>query len=139
MIATGRTTSIRELCRLAFAHVGLDYEEHVRVDPRFLRPAEVDVLLGDASKAQAEARLDAGDEPRRHGRRDGRGRPGPAPRPARALSRRSAGAPRMTPQRILVTGAGGFVGRHLLPALAARFPAPTVLTPAFDVDRRRRR
>src|SRR3954451_41618 len=51
VIASGSTTSIREFCRLAFGHVGLNYEEHVRVDPRFLRPAEVDVLQGDASKA----------------------------------------------------------------------------------------
>ncbi len=52
VIATGHTTSIREFCRLAFGHVGLNYEEHVRIDPRFLRPAEVDVLLGDSAKAQ---------------------------------------------------------------------------------------
>ena len=52
VIATGITTSIRDLCRIAFAHAGLDYEEKVRVDPRFLRPAEVDILLGDASKAR---------------------------------------------------------------------------------------
>jgi GDPmannose 4,6-dehydratase len=52
VIASGTTTSIREFCRLAFGHVGLDYEEHVKVDPRFLRPAEVEVLLGDASKAR---------------------------------------------------------------------------------------
>ena len=52
VIATGQTTSIREFCKLAFGHVGLNYEEHVRVDRQFLRPAEVDVLLGDAGKAQ---------------------------------------------------------------------------------------
>ena len=52
VIATGVTTSIRDLCRIAFAHVGLDYEQFVKTDPRFLRPAEVDVLLGDSSKAQ---------------------------------------------------------------------------------------
>ena len=52
VIATGVTTSIRDLCRIAFAHVGLAYEDHVRTDPRFMRPAEVDVLLGDASKAR---------------------------------------------------------------------------------------
>jgi len=54
VIATGITTSIRELCRLAFSHVGLNYEDHVRTDPRFMRPAEVDVLLGDASKARQQ-------------------------------------------------------------------------------------
>jgi len=52
VIATGTTTSIRDLCRTAFAHVDLAYEDHVRTDPRFMRPAEVDVLLGDASKAR---------------------------------------------------------------------------------------
>lgn len=52
VIATGVTTSIRELCRLAFAHVGLNYEDHVKLDPRFIRPAEVDVLLGDSTKAR---------------------------------------------------------------------------------------
>jgi GDPmannose 4,6-dehydratase len=52
VIASGQTTSIRDFCRLAFSHAGLDYEEHVRVDPRFLRPAEVDVLHGDPAKAK---------------------------------------------------------------------------------------
>ncbi len=52
VIATGRTASVREFCRLAFAQVGLSMDDHVEVDPRFMRPAEVDVLHGDASKAQ---------------------------------------------------------------------------------------
>jgi GDPmannose 4,6-dehydratase len=52
VIATGVTTSIRDLCQTAFAHVGLSYQDHVRMDPRFMRPAEVDVLLGDAGKAR---------------------------------------------------------------------------------------
>src|SRR3954469_6688637 len=52
VIATGRTTSVREFCRIAFAQVGLNYEQFVTVDPKFQRPAEVDVLLGDASKAR---------------------------------------------------------------------------------------
>ena len=52
VIATGQTTSIRDLCRIAFSHVGLNFEDFVRTDPRFNRPAEVDVLLGDASKAR---------------------------------------------------------------------------------------
>jgi GDPmannose 4,6-dehydratase len=54
VVATGRTTSIRDMCALAFAHVGLKYEDHVTVDPAFLRPAEVDVLLGDPAKAKAK-------------------------------------------------------------------------------------
>ena len=52
VIATGRTTSIRELCRIAFAHAGLDWQAHVRVADRLMRPAEVEVLLGDATKAR---------------------------------------------------------------------------------------
>ncbi len=52
VVATGRTTSVREMCEIAFAHVGLNMADFVRTDPRYLRPAEVDVLLGDASKAR---------------------------------------------------------------------------------------
>ncbi len=52
VVATGRTTSVRELCRIAFGCVGLDWAEFVRTDTAYLRPAEVDVLLGDATKAR---------------------------------------------------------------------------------------
>jgi GDPmannose 4,6-dehydratase len=52
VIATGRTTSIRELCRIAFSHAGLDYQAHVTSSAALIRPAEVDVLLGDAGKAK---------------------------------------------------------------------------------------
>ncbi|MDB5297143.1 MAG: NAD-dependent epimerase/dehydratase [Phycisphaerales bacterium] len=52
VIATGKTHPVREFCRLAFAHVGLDYERYVVVDPRFYRPSEIDVLQGDATKAR---------------------------------------------------------------------------------------
>jgi GDPmannose 4,6-dehydratase len=52
VIATGVAHSVRELCRIAFARVGLDYEKHVTVDPSLYRPAEVDHLLGDATKAR---------------------------------------------------------------------------------------
>jgi GDPmannose 4,6-dehydratase len=54
VVATGRTTSVREMCRIAFAHVGLDYQEFVRPDPTFLRPAEVHALLGDPTKANTK-------------------------------------------------------------------------------------
>ena len=53
VIATGRTHAVREFVRLAFAAVGLDWERYVVVDPRFYRPAEVDLLVGDAGKARA--------------------------------------------------------------------------------------
>ncbi len=54
VVATGRTTTVRDMCRIAFEHVGLDYEKYVRIDPKFYRPAEVEVLLGDPSKAKAK-------------------------------------------------------------------------------------
>lgn len=54
VIATGETHSVRELCEVAFAAAGLRYEDHVVVDPAFLRPAEVDVLVGDATRAKRE-------------------------------------------------------------------------------------
>jgi GDPmannose 4,6-dehydratase len=52
VIATGRTHSVRDFARLAFDVVGLNWEDHVVIDPRFYRPAEVDQLVGDASKAR---------------------------------------------------------------------------------------
>jgi GDPmannose 4,6-dehydratase len=51
VISTGTTHSVAEFCRLAFDRVGLTYTRHVQVDPTFYRPAEVDVLVGDARKA----------------------------------------------------------------------------------------
>lgn len=51
VVATGRTTTVRDMCKIAFEHVGLDYEKYVVIDPKFYRPAEVDLLLGDPSKA----------------------------------------------------------------------------------------
>jgi GDPmannose 4,6-dehydratase len=64
VIATGRTVSVKDFCNLAFAHVGLKADDHIVADPRFLRPAEVEVLLGDPTKAKtklgwvAETRLE---------------------------------------------------------------------------------
>ena len=52
VIATGVSHSVRQLVETAFAHVGLDWQKYVRIDPAFLRPAEVDHLIGDASKAK---------------------------------------------------------------------------------------
>jgi GDPmannose 4,6-dehydratase len=54
VVATGEEHSVRELVEIAFERAGLDPEKHVVVDPRFLRPAEVDQLVGDASKARVE-------------------------------------------------------------------------------------
>jgi GDPmannose 4,6-dehydratase len=52
VVATGRTTSIREFCRSAFSYAGLNFEDHVVTSSSLIRPAEVDVLLGDATKAK---------------------------------------------------------------------------------------
>jgi len=51
VVATGETHSVREFCREAFDYLGLDWERHVVVDPKFYRPAEVDLLVGDPGKA----------------------------------------------------------------------------------------
>jgi GDPmannose 4,6-dehydratase len=53
VVASGETHSIRELCEIAFGHVGLDWTDHVVQDDRFYRPAEVDLLIGDPAKARA--------------------------------------------------------------------------------------
>jgi GDPmannose 4,6-dehydratase len=54
VVGTGETHTVRELCEIAFAHVGLDWTRYVRLDPRFARPAEVDVLQADATRARRE-------------------------------------------------------------------------------------
>ncbi len=54
VVATGVTTTVRDMCRIAFAHVGLDYRDFVVVDPKFYRPAEVEILLGNPAKANAK-------------------------------------------------------------------------------------
>jgi GDPmannose 4,6-dehydratase len=53
VIATGESHSVRELVEVAFGHAGLDWQKYVRLDPKLLRPAEVDHLIGDSSKARA--------------------------------------------------------------------------------------
>ena len=100
VIGTGHTWSVRELCDAAFRHVGLDYREFVKQDPRFFRPAEVDLLVADPSKARDEARLGAGTTLRAARRDDGGRGPG-------EHTRRDAMS------RFLVTGGGGFVGQWL--------------------------
>ena len=54
VVATGETHTVQELVEVAFGHVGLDWRDHVVQDERFMRPAEVDLLVGDASRARAE-------------------------------------------------------------------------------------
>jgi GDPmannose 4,6-dehydratase len=52
VVATGVTTSVREMCEIAFRHVGLPVDDHLVIDPDLFRPSEVDVLLGDPAKAK---------------------------------------------------------------------------------------
>jgi GDPmannose 4,6-dehydratase len=52
VVATGKTWTVREMCDVAFSTVGLNYQDHVTINPKFLRPAEVDLLLGDPTKAK---------------------------------------------------------------------------------------
>ncbi|MEO3386185.1 GDP-mannose 4,6-dehydratase [Mesorhizobium sp. CAU 1741] len=53
VVATGRTSTVREMCQIAFDHVGLEMDKYLVIDPAFFRPAEVDILLGDPGKAKA--------------------------------------------------------------------------------------
>ena len=52
VIATGETHTVREFLDVAFGHLGLDWKRHVKIDPRYYRPTEVDILIGDASYAK---------------------------------------------------------------------------------------
>jgi GDPmannose 4,6-dehydratase len=52
VVASGETHSVRELCEVAFSHVGLNYQDYVVQDPKLIRPAEVDLLVGDSAKAR---------------------------------------------------------------------------------------
>ena len=54
VVATGRTTTVRDMCRIAFEHVGLKMDDHLVIDPDLFRPAEVEILLGDPAKAKAK-------------------------------------------------------------------------------------
>lgn len=54
VIATGRTSTVRDMCQIAFNHVGLNYEDYIVIDPQFYRPAEVDILLGNPAKARKQ-------------------------------------------------------------------------------------
>ncbi|HKC39052.1 MAG TPA: GDP-mannose 4,6-dehydratase, partial [Gemmatimonadales bacterium] len=54
VVGTGTMHTVRDLCAAAFGHVGLEWKKYVKTDPRFVRPAEVDTLLADASRARTE-------------------------------------------------------------------------------------
>lgn len=59
VVATGKTTTVREMCRIAFRCVGLDYQEYVKIDPKYYRPSEVEILLGDPRKAKKKLKWEA--------------------------------------------------------------------------------
>ena len=121
VIGTGVAHSVRDCLDYAFAHVGLDPDDFVRIDPALIRPAEVDTLLADPRKAKAELGWTARtsfrelielmveadlEQQERADRRAARSREG-------ALSR---------PECVLVTGAAGFIGSTLCERLLARGP-----------------
>jgi GDPmannose 4,6-dehydratase len=54
VVATGETNSVRDFCQMAFSEIGLDYQDFIDIDPAYYRPTEVDILLGDASKAKSK-------------------------------------------------------------------------------------
>ena len=93
VIATGRTTSIQDLCTIAFGYAGLDPADHVKTRSDLIRPAEVDVLLGDATKARTTLGWTPDTSLEAMVGRDGRGRPCPAPRPHGELREAARNAP----------------------------------------------
>ena len=97
VVSTDETHSVREFCELAFSHVGLDYEQYVVQDERFFRPAEVDLLVGDSSKARVDARLEAEGRLPRTRADDGRRRPRAAEGRARAFDDGARGRRRCRP------------------------------------------
>ena len=130
---TGETWSVRELCEVAFEAVGLDYRDFVKHDPKFVRPAEVDLLVGDPSKAREQLGWEPTVRFRRAGPDDGRGRPRAARRRdvtharaghRRQRVRRAVGDPRACSQR-------GWTRR--------RRPASATRRPNRGAERRRTR
>ena len=77
VIATGKSHSIRDLLQVAFHHVGIeDWRPYVVQEERFFRPADIAILVGDATKARVQTRLASDGRLPATGRNDGRGRPG---------------------------------------------------------------
>ena len=72
VVSTGETHSVREFCELAFGYLDLDYQRHVVQDDRFFRPAEVDLLVGDAARAREVLKWEPDDQLPRARHHDGR-------------------------------------------------------------------
>ena len=134
VIASGEVHSVRELCDLAFARVGLDYHDHVVVDDVHLRPAEVDHLQGDASLARRELGWAPDVDFRGSGGDDGRRRHGADPKPERVDLQPGVGRLSLGPAlRVAVTGASGFVGRWLTAELRSAGHESVELEPGRDI------
>ena len=137
VVATGLSTSVREFCRMAFSHAGLNYEDHVVSVETLLRPAEVNTLRGNAGKAGRGAGVPGVGGGEGGGSRFRTWWPKWWKRIWRVIARgcvpdkrQQADAP---PGPILVTGAKGFVGRHLIACLRAHWPDARIAAPDFDV------
>ncbi len=117
VVATGETHSVQELVELAFAHAGLDWRKHVVVDPVLKRPAEVDLLLGDASKAHDKLGWSPKVRFPELVRDDGGCRPRALPHPPLPLTRMGDF---WRDKRVVVTGGGGFLGSAVVDTLAKR-------------------
>ena len=107
VIATGVAHSVRDCLEIAFDQAGVSTDDHVVIDDSLRRPAEVDHLIGDASKARRRARMGAKDPLRAADPADGRCRPETAPR------RRCAARVRVSSRRALITGITGQDGSFL--------------------------
>ncbi len=117
VIATGEMHSVREFVEIAFGLVGLDWSDHVEIDPRYYRPTEVEELLGDASKAEARAGLATTDDLRRARPHHARGRPvGSRGRGHRGRRERTLMGGALQGRRVMVTGGAGFLGRAVVAA-----------------------
>ena len=119
MIATNETHTVRECVEVAFDEAGLgDWERYVEIDPQFVRPAEVDHLIGDYAKAERDAGLEAGDELRGAHPADDAGRP----RTAQRLTAAEAGMRRACDLgQVAWMALGSICGRALPRYHAARY------------------
>ena len=138
VVATGEMHTVRELCEVAFGLVGLDWEDHVRIDARYFRPTEVDELCGDASKAErvlgwrprTASPSSSGSCSRRTCARPGLD-------PTRTRCRCRGGRMTLWPgRRVMVTGGAGFLGSAVVDRLEAAGATTSSCRAARDYDLR---